>query len=161
MHMDCLCIWFCRDLNRKRHPHGAVVFCSNVDKAKCTNNLYAPMLPPCFLKPFLVLVHTLAALDQAQASFQHLLPQFLWSVLLLFFICLLVGAAKVCTNSKRGLKKQRGSIGAYGLLVHMVLARFKRKQQPPTGRSVFFVLFISQKPYAATIHMHQCFLFFF
>ena len=46
-----------------------------------------------------------------------------------------MGAAKVCTNTKKGLKKQGGSIGAYGLLVHMVFARFKRKQQPPTGRS--------------------------
>ena len=56
----------------------------------------------------------------------------------------MLGAAKVCTNTNRGLKKQGGSIGAYGLLVHMVFARFKRKQQPrgaerPVGGCCFLL----------------------
>ena len=36
-----------------------------------------------------------------------------------------VGATKACTNTKKGVRKHGGSIGAYGLLVGMVSVRFK------------------------------------
>ena len=63
--MDWLCIisWCLRELKEtttKQQPCNSCCFLLNLPKSACAKKPYAPILPHCFLKPFLV--HTLAAM---------------------------------------------------------------------------------------------------
>ena len=126
---------FARFTRKQQPPKGrsaprGCCFLLNLAKTISTNNPYAPMLPFGFLRPFLVLAKTKTKmcflLGPANTHFVYQRLEVKSA---------LSRAAKACTNTKRGYKKQGGSIGAYGVLVHMVFARCQTKQQPPTGRS--------------------------